>query len=117
MLYLDDVIDSAEMIQRFLRSATQEKFSAEELLFDAVLYNLQVIGEAVKKLPDEARAMSPGVDWSGPARMRNLIAHRYFAIDPQIVWEAATIHVPRLLRDAKALRDRLDRTDTDTGSS
>ena len=97
-------------MQRFLRTATLDTFSADELLFDAVLYNFLVIGEAVKKLPEEAKAMSPGVDWSGPARMRDLIAHRYFAVDPQIVWEAATMHVPTLLRDAKALRDHLDRT-------
>jgi uncharacterized protein with HEPN domain len=111
LLYLDDVIDSAEKIQRFVRTATLDKFLADELLFDAVLYNLQVIGEAVKKLPDEAKAMSPGVDWSGPARMRDLIAHHYFAVDPQIVWEAATMHVPALLQDAKALRSRLDQAD------
>ena len=66
LLYLDDMIDSAEKIQRFLRTATFEMFSADELLFDAVLYNLQVIGEAVKKLPEEAKAMAPAVDWSGP---------------------------------------------------
>lgn len=59
LLYLDDVIDSAEKIQRFVRTATLDKFLADELLFDAVLYNLQVIGEAVKKLPDEA-----GLWWS-----------------------------------------------------
>lgn len=88
LLYLDDVIEGAEKIQRFLRTATLDTFSGDELLFDAVLYNLQVIGEAVKKLPPEAKAMSPGVDWSGPKRMRDVIAHHYFAVDPQIVWEA-----------------------------
>lgn len=113
LLYLDDVIESAEKIQRFLRTATLDTFSADELLFDAVLYNLQVIGEAVKKLPAEAKAMSPGVDWSGPARMRDLIAHHYFAVDPQIVWEAATMHVPMLLRDAKVLRSRVGQADSD----
>jgi hypothetical protein len=44
LLYLDDVIDSAENIQRFVRTATLDKFLADEMLFDAVLYNLQVIG-------------------------------------------------------------------------
>jgi uncharacterized protein with HEPN domain len=108
LLYLDDLIESAEKIDRFLRAATLETFRDDDLLFDAVLYNLQVIGESVKKLPDAAKAMSPGVDWSGPARMRDLIAHHYFAVDPQIVWEAATMHLPALLRGAKNLRSRVE---------
>ena len=108
LLYLDDLIESAEKIDRFLRAATLETFRDDDLLFDAVLHNLQVIGESVKKLPDEAKAMSPGDDWSGPARMRDLIAHHYFAVDPQIVWEAATMHLPALLRGAKNLRSRVE---------
>ncbi len=65
----------------------------------------------MKRLPDEAKAIAPGVDWSGPERMRDLIAHRYFSVDPQIVWDAATMHGPNLLRDAMALRGRVDGTD------
>jgi len=66
LLYLDDIIESAEKIQRFLGTATLETFCDNELLLDAVLYNLQVIGEAVKRLPDEAKAMAPGS--TGPGR-------------------------------------------------
>ena len=109
LLYLDDLIDSAEKVQRFLKGLSFEKFGSDEMLFDAVLFNLEVIGEAVKKLPEEAKATIPEADWSGPARMRDLIAHHYFAVDPQIVWEAATQHVPRVLSRAKQLRERFDR--------
>ena len=109
LLYLDDLIDSAEKMQRFLKGRVFEGFASDEMLFDAVLFNLEVIGEAVKKLPEEAKAAAPEADWSGPARMRDLIAHHYFAVDPQIVWEAATQHVPRMLAHAKQLRERFDR--------
>ena len=68
------------------------------------------MGEAVKKIPDEVKSAVPQGDWSGPARMRDLIAHHYFSIDPQIVWEAATRHVPPILDHAKQLRDRFDRS-------
>jgi uncharacterized protein with HEPN domain len=109
LLYLDDLIDSAEKIQRFLKGRALEEFASGEMLFDAVLFNLEVIGEAVKKLPDEAKSAVPEGDWSGPARMRDLIAHHYFSVDPQIVWEAATQHVPRILEHAMRLRERFDR--------
>jgi uncharacterized protein with HEPN domain len=112
LLYLDDLIDSAEKMQRFLEGRASEGFASNEMLFDAVLFNLEVIGEAVKRIPEEAKVTVPEADWSGPARMRDLIAHHYFAVDPQIVWEAATQHVPRILAHAKQLRERFDRSDS-----
>jgi uncharacterized protein with HEPN domain len=75
---------------------------------------LQVIGEAVKHLPDTARAAMPDVDWSGPARLRDLIAHRYFSLDARIVWDVATRHVPEILAAARMLLDRFDRDDPES---
>jgi uncharacterized protein with HEPN domain len=55
LLYLDDLIESAEKIGRFVEGRTLATFTADEATFDAVLFNLQVIGEATKKLPQDAR--------------------------------------------------------------
>ena len=111
LLYLDDLIDSAEKIGRFVSGRTFETFSSDEAVFDAVLFNLQVIGEAVKKLPAEALSAMPEADISGPARLRDLIAHHYFALDAEIIWEVVTTRVPRLLVQAHKLRERADNGD------
>jgi uncharacterized protein with HEPN domain len=103
LLYLDDLIASAEKIGRLVAGRSLDTFTTDEAVFDAVLFNLQVIGEAVKRLPDEARAAMPEASGSGPARLRDLIAHRYFALDPEIIWEVATVHVPALLAEARRL--------------
>ena len=108
LLYLDDLIASAEKIERMTAGRNFDQFVAEEAIFDAVLFNLQVIGEAVKKLPDEAGVLFTEVHRSAPARLRDLIAHHYFALDPDIVWEVARRHVPVLLGEAKAVRLRMD---------
>jgi uncharacterized protein with HEPN domain len=108
LLYLDDLIASAEKIERFVAGRTFAEFSSDEAIFDAVLFNLQVIGEAAKKLPDAARAAIPEAGGSGPARLRDLIAHHYFSIDAEIIWEVATTHVPRMLAQARRLRDQAD---------
>ena len=65
LLYLDDLIESAEKIGRFLKGRSREDFAADEILFDAVLFNLSLIGEAVKRLPEEAKAAEAQADWSG----------------------------------------------------
>lgn len=113
LLYLDDLIDSAEKIGRFVIGRTFESFRDDETLFDAVLFNLQIIGEAIKKLPTQARSALPESDISGPARLRDLIAHHYFALDAEIIWEVTTTHVPRLLTQARKLRDKADKNNSD----
>jgi uncharacterized protein with HEPN domain len=110
LLYVDDIVLSAEKIGRLTRGRSCESFVADEAAFDAVLFNLQVIGEAVKNLPDIARASLPEVDWSGPARLRDFIAHHYFSVDAGIVWDAATNHVPTILDAARALLARFEST-------
>lgn len=85
LLYLDDLIESAEKIGRFVSGRTAESFRLDEAIFDAILFNLPVIGEAVKRLPDEARSELTGAGGAGPARLRDLIAHHYFAIDSDII--------------------------------
>lgn len=108
LLYLDDLIASAEKISRFVSGRTIDLLRADEALFDAVLFNLQVIGEAIKKIPEEIRSSEPALAGSGPARLRDLIAHHYFAVDPEIIWGVATEHVPDLLAAARAIRARED---------
>ena len=113
LLYLDDLIDSGEKIGRFLAGRTFESFSLDEVVFGAVLFNLQIIGEAVKKLPTEALAAMPKADISGPARLRDLIALHYFAPDAEIIREVATTHVPKMLAQAQKLREQFAQNNPD----
>ena len=105
---LDDLIASGEKIGRLVSGMNASTFASDEAVFDAVLFNLQVIGEAVKNLPESARSALSAENASAPARLRDLITHHYFAIDPEIIWDVATNHVPRLLSEARLLRDAAD---------
>ena len=111
LLYLDDLIESAEKSGRFVSARTTDTGRADEAIFDAILFNLQIIGEAVKRLPDDTREVLSEAGGAGPARLRDLIAHHYFSIDADIIWEVATTHVPPLLEQACRLREEVDRDD------
>lgn len=104
LLYLDDLIASGEKIGRLTAGRDAAALQADEAAFDAVLFNLQVIGVCVKRLPEEQRHALPDEHRVGPARLRDLIAHRYFALDADLIWEVATRHVPGLLAHARMLR-------------
>ena len=100
-LYRDDLIEAAEKIGRFIAGSNASSLRRDEARFDAVLFNLQVIGEAAKRLADSG--VGDDIDWSSPARMRDIISHHYFAVDADLVWEIASVHVPALLTRVRKL--------------
>jgi uncharacterized protein with HEPN domain len=108
LLFLDDLIEAANKVAGFVEKRDFAAFHSDEGIFDAVLMNLLIVGESVKQLPPEAIAAMPDVDWSGAAGLRDIIAHHYFAIDPELVWDIARNHVPPTRVAAMALRAKLD---------
>lgn len=96
-LYLDDIREACEKIARYSDASSKAAFFADEKTYDAVLRNLEVIGEAAKRLPEEVRRQHPSVDWRKIAGLRDLIAHAYFGIDHDILWDIVRHKVPELL--------------------
>lgn len=87
VLYLDDILNSIGKIERYTANLTRESFTADERTFDAVAYNLQMIGEAVKNIPDDLRDRYPQIEWRKIAGLRDILAHAYFSIDDEIIWD------------------------------
>ncbi len=86
-VYVDDIIGAIEKIQRFTVGVDRETFSRDEKTFDAVIRNLEVIGEAIKKVPEDVRTRYPLVEWKKIAGVRDILVHEYFGIDVEIVWD------------------------------
>ena len=83
-------------------------FVRNELVYDAVLRNLEVLGEAAKKVPDSVRARHPSVEWRAIAGLRDVLAHAYFAVDEATLWDIVAQKVPAL---AEVLRQILEEED------
>ncbi len=94
LLYLDDIAQAADKITRSINQVSFEAFRDNDVLFDSVLFNRHVIGEAAKKLPDTMKVAMPGIEWSGAAQFRDIVAHHYFALDAEIVWDVVTNKIP-----------------------
>lgn len=104
-LYLRDILDAAEAIGSFVRGLSVRDLEEDRKTRDAVVRNLEIIGEAVKRLPPERLADWPGVDWAGWARMRDVVAHQYFGVDVEVIWSAVQDELPGLVGAARALLD------------
>ncbi|MBW4486510.1 MAG: DUF86 domain-containing protein [Trichocoleus desertorum ATA4-8-CV12] len=95
-LYLDDILNSISKIERYTDNLTRESFAADERTFDAVAYNLQMIGEAVKNIPDGLRDRYPQIEWRKIAGLRDILAHAYFLVDDEIIWDIVQTKLARL---------------------
>ncbi len=104
-LYLDDIRQCCAKIQRFTASMTRVQFIDDERTYDAVVRNLEVIGEAAKHVPEEARRRMPDVEWRKVAGLRDMIAHAYFGIDADILWDVVRNKVPALQQAVKKFQD------------
>ena len=103
-LYADDIVSACAKIRRFVAGMTYEAFAADERTQDAVIRNIEIIGEAAKNLPDEVIARAPAVEWRKVRGMRDVVAHGYFGLDFKVVWSIATTKVEELELMVRRLR-------------
>jgi uncharacterized protein with HEPN domain len=98
-----DIAKAAHLVQSFIRGMAKEAFLADLKTQSAVLHQLTVIGEAVKRLSQAFRDQHPILPWSLMAGMRDHLIHGYDAVDLDEVWKTATHDVPEVLITIKPL--------------
>lgn len=98
-----DIVHAARLIIRFAENMTFEEFVDDERTQSAALYQILVIGEAVKRLSSEFRAQHPHIPWKLIAGMRDRLIHGYDVIDWVEVWNTVRRDIPDLLREIEAL--------------
>jgi uncharacterized protein with HEPN domain len=104
-----DIVIRCERIIRFSADVGKEEFLQEEWNVDAALYNLIVIGEAVKNLPDYFRTKhGDRIPFRSIAGTRDFYAHEYFRLNYDTIWDTLTGEVPELLKELKKMREELD---------
>jgi uncharacterized protein with HEPN domain len=90
------MLEAAERTQRYTKGMDLAAFVADPMAYDAVLRNLQIIGEAAKAIPADVQAGHPDVDWKGMAGLRDVLAHAYFGLDDETLWDVVSTKVPAL---------------------
>ncbi len=104
-VFIQHIIESINWIEKDINGLTEEDFMDNVLVQDAVIRRLEIVGEAVKNLPEEYKQNHPQIAWSKAMGMRNILIHEYFGVDIQVVWSTITTVLPEFKKQIESLSD------------
>ena len=99
-VFLLHIIDSISAIREYTADG-RDHFMSDTKTRDAVIRHFEIIGEAVKSLPDDFRSRHPQIPWKSIAGFRDVLIHRYFGVDPSMVWATVVNQLPALEKVVK----------------
>ena len=95
-MFLQDIMDSINKIEKYTQDLDFRKFKANEMIIDAVIRNIEIIGEATSNIPGKIQQKYPLLPWTKMKSMRNKVIHEYFGIDVNITWKTIKKSLPQL---------------------
>lgn len=107
LLYLQDILTSLSRIDDYTKDLSSEDLDNDWKTIDAVVRNLEIIGEAARNMPEEVVEKYPDVPWGGMVSMRNKVIHEYFGVDLDILWKTVKEDLPLLKEQIVSILEAL----------
>jgi uncharacterized protein with HEPN domain len=95
-LLIEDIKTAISRVEKYTAGFDRQHFLADDKTVDAVVRNLEIIGEASRQLPDAFKESHSSIPWHKIAGLRNRIVHDYFGVDLQLIWQIISIEIPSL---------------------
>lgn len=95
-LYLDDILEAANRIEKYTKGVVFDGLDKNTLIIDGIVRNLEIIGEAAKNIPAQVKEQYAEIEWKKIAGLRDILAHEYFGIDLEVVWDIVKNKLPTL---------------------
>ena len=105
-LYANDILESILQIEEYVKNASRKIFMENKQIQDATLRRLEIIGEAVKNIPQEIRKKYPRTPWKEIAGMRDVVTHIYFGVNIERVWNVVKNDLPKLKEEIKKISEK-----------
>ncbi|AKE65668.1 hypothetical protein MYAER_3330 [Microcystis aeruginosa NIES-2549] len=105
--FLQDILEAICQLEKMTQDLSFEEFSTKIEIFLSVVKLIEIIGEAVKNIPDEVRVNYPNIPWKNIAGMRDKLVHEYWAIDEKVVWKVIQNNLPQLKRIIISIIEKL----------
>ncbi|MCA2628727.1 MAG: DUF86 domain-containing protein [Microcystis sp.] len=105
--FLQDILEAICQLEKMTQGLSFEEFSTKIEIFLSAVKLIEIIGEAVKNIPDEVRVNYPNIPWKNIAGMRDKLVHEYWAIDEKVVWKVIQNNLPQLKRIIISIIEKL----------
>ncbi|SMP17500.1 Uncharacterized conserved protein, contains HEPN domain [Desulfurobacterium pacificum] len=102
-VYLEDILESIKKIEKYTKGMSKEEFFSNDLIIDGVIRNLEIIGEATKKLPTTLKENHSHIPWKEIAGMRDILIHDYSGVDAQVIWDTIKEDLPTLKKQIQEI--------------
>lgn len=96
---LEDIAESLSLIFEYVAGMDFVSWSKDRKTIDAVVRNLEVVGEAATHIPEEIQERYPAIPWNSMKGMRNVLIHEYFGVDTDVLWQTIQDDLPALLTE------------------
>jgi len=107
-LFLNDIIEAIRRIQEYTKNISSDDFKKNNLVIDAVIRNLEIIGEASTHLPENIRKLYSKLPWSSIVGLKNIAIHKYFKIDLDIIWNILIKDIPEAKKTISIMLNNLN---------
>ena len=109
-LFLEDMLEAMNRIAEYTEGMSFDDFIQNRMAVDAVVRNLEIIGEAAKNIPASIRQQAANLPWDKMYRLRNIVTHEYFSVDHALIWDISTNYLPHNRADLELLLETLRQT-------
>ncbi len=99
-IFIEHVLESIVLIEKYLEGKSRGDFLNSIQLQDSIIRRIEIIGEAIRSIPDDIKVNHPDIPWKEIAGMRDILIHKYFGIDLELTWEV-------IIRDIPSLKEKL----------
>ncbi len=96
LVFIEHILESIDSIKEYVHGVSKADFLSSKEKQDAVLRRIEIIGEAVKNIPEDVKDKHPEIPWKTIAGMRDIVVHNYFGVDLDLTWKIATTEIEEL---------------------
>ncbi|MBM4249086.1 MAG: DUF86 domain-containing protein [Euryarchaeota archaeon] len=93
---LEDILDSIAAIKAYVKGVSLPSFRKNRMMVDAVLRNIEIIGEAARGIPQAVRKVHPEIPWKRIIGLRNIVIHQYANVDLDTIWKIIKVNLPKI---------------------
>jgi len=106
-IFLEHILESINLIEEYMQDKTKTEFLETKQLQDAVIRRIEIIGEAVKNIPDDIKEKYKDIPWRNIMGMRDILIHQYFGVDLELTWEVINNNIPELKKQISSVKKKL----------